>query len=230
MPGLLSTDWAKPGVPIPDSRLTGNLITYQYSATMRRVLLLEGPYEPWHALLFDVDPLIVEIVEQPLKIDARVNGRQLTYTFDLKILLMGGECFYLEFKAEDDLVEYQSGIYAPKKWDLIVQWCAENGVNADFRTEGILKENSMYLQNWRRMVRSIQQFQKEERQDIAETVDNFMHLAQKTTLSEILVHLKQFPPTQVQGYIFDAIRLGYYKCDLKKHVLHMHTPIFSEKS
>lgn len=230
MPGLLSTDWAKPGVPIPSSRLTGNLITYQYSATMRRVLLLEGPHEPWHALLFDVDPLIVEIVEQPLKIDARVLGRQLTYTFDLKILLMSGECFYLEFKAEDDLVEYESGIYAPKKWDLISHWCAENGVNPDFRTDRILKENRMYLQNWRRMVRSIQQFQKEERQDIAETVDNFMNLAQETTLSEILLHLKQFPPTQVQGYIFDAIRLGHYKCDLKKHILHMHTPIFREKA
>ena len=63
MTGMLSTDWAKPGVPIPRSYLANNLITYQYSATMRRVMALEGPYEPWHAILFDVDPQVVELVE-----------------------------------------------------------------------------------------------------------------------------------------------------------------------
>jgi hypothetical protein len=122
MTGMLSTNWARPSAPIPRSRLDKNFVTYQYSATMRRVMVLEGPYEPWHAILFDVSPQAIEIVEQPLKINERVNEKQLTYTFDLKVLFVSGECFHFEFKAEKYLIEYMSGGRAPKKWDLVSIW------------------------------------------------------------------------------------------------------------
>lgn len=74
------------------------------------------------------------------------------------------------------------------------------------------------------MLRSIQQFQKESRPDIVDALDNFMNLAQETTLREILSHLDSFPTTIIQGALFEGVRTGQYACELDSQLFHLDSP------
>jgi hypothetical protein len=216
MTGLFETTAASPGVPIPESRHTRNQITYLYSMTMRREVVLEGPYEPYHCLLLDVNPEVVWLQEQPIKVKTRINGRPLTHIFDLAARYRSGETVYFNFKAENDLVTLPNGTRAPPKWDLLVAWADANGINVVYRTEQILKSNTLWLENWWRLMPFVRQYQKESRPDVYDAADEFIRLARVTTPKELTERLCGFPSTMLLGAVIDGVRVGRYQAPLQK--------------
>ncbi len=192
-------------------------------------MIFEGPYEALHGILFETTPGVSEIVEQPLRINERVRGKHLDYTFDLKVAWYSGLVKYFDFKATTDLVQFKNGLSGPAKWESVLEWTKARGIDAEYRTEEELINRKVFIKNWQRMIPAIQQYQKEELPGIALAVEEFMDLTKESSVREITSRLSEYHSTQIQGYIYEQIRQGNLTSDLNRSEFNFDSVILLQR-
>jgi hypothetical protein len=130
-------------------RRRANLFRW-FSPKANRILDCESYLEFRHLLWREVDPHIVALCERPTpRIEARIQGQSLKYTFDAWIRRRNGEELFIEVKPRAKLEGQEP---RPPRWDLVRAWCDANSVLCDWVTDEHLAVHSQLLDNWEQLL------------------------------------------------------------------------------
>jgi hypothetical protein len=125
---------------------------YVPSSKAGRYLDMASELETDHWAVVEIDPLVVDVCEQPQFVEGELDGKPSGYVFDLWIRWQDGREKYRDVKPSKYHVRDSDGNLVPPKWPLAVDWARRNRREIDWVTEHETYSNVLLVQNARHCV------------------------------------------------------------------------------
>ncbi|MCU4997236.1 Tn7 transposase TnsA N-terminal domain-containing protein [Bacillus thuringiensis] len=136
----------------------GNNRWISYSSKLQREVFLFSDLEYEHWLIIESNPTIIDFCEQPLLMNAHINGKLMTSIVDMWVKYNTGQEEFIEIKYAADLTK-QTVI---NQIAIQKHWCNEHRFQHRVKTEGHIRTNRMLLSNLKILVKG----QKQQKQQL----------------------------------------------------------------
>ncbi|MGD7000766.1 TnsA endonuclease N-terminal domain-containing protein [Bacillus thuringiensis] len=136
----------------------GNNRWIAYSAKLQRNVLLFSDLEYEHWLIIESNPTIIDFCEQPLLMNAHINGKLMTSIVDMWVKYDTGHEEFIEIKYSSDLTKQR----VINQIAIQKHWCNEHRFHHHVRTEEHIRTNRTLLSNLKILVRG----QKQQKQQL----------------------------------------------------------------
>ncbi len=210
------TRTSEPAAPRPIAlsamqRRRANLFRW-FSPKANRVLDCESYLEFRHLLWREVDPHILALCERPSpRIQARIHGQSLTYTFDAWIRRRDGQELFIEVKPRARLEGQEP---RPPRWDLVRAWCDAHALLCDWVTDEHLAAHSQLLDNWEQLLPFACAAHKSVDEGVREAVRALFEREPSLTLSSIPGFLLTHDSERVIAEVIYLLYRGELRADL----------------
>ena len=186
--------------------------------------MVESSLEAAAFLLFEGNPRINQITEQPLRIPVARTGSNHT-TLDLGTQLHDGTEKFYEIKHTGHLVENSAGELAPPYWDKIQAWAVEHGWDIGFLTDEDLAKAKYTIHNWRCLLPFVW-FNKNS-PDPELSFEIYQKIAQSDglTIQELVQLTAQSSSHSVPYVVAGLLHRGKLTARLDKAVFSTNTPV-----
>ncbi|MED2035503.1 Tn7 transposase TnsA N-terminal domain-containing protein [Bacillus thuringiensis] len=129
-----------------------------YSFKLQREVFLFSDLEYEHWLIIESNPTIIDFCEQPLLMNAHINGKFMTSIVDMWVKYNTGQEEFIEIKYVSDLIK-QTVI---NQIAIQKHWCNEHRFQHRVKTEEHIRTNRMLLSNLKILVKG----QKQQKQQL----------------------------------------------------------------
>ncbi len=116
-----------------------------------RIVCVESPLEADAIYWAESIPEIVELCEQPLRIQTPI-GNKPYYTFDLSVKYKSSDELFFEIKPESSLIRNKEGELEPAHWNSIESICKANFYKCKVLTDKDINKKEQEIANWRRLL------------------------------------------------------------------------------
>jgi hypothetical protein len=200
----------------PAQQRRANLFRW-YSPKAHRIVDAESYLEYRHLLWREVDPEVTALCERPApRIDARIRGQPLKYTFDAWIRRRNGQELFIEVKPAAKL-EPPEG--RPPRWDLVRAWCDSQGIQCDWVTDEHLAPHRQLLDNWEEALAQVCLALQSPDTGIRDDVRALFAREPTLTLASIPGFLTQHDPDRVTAEVFYLLYAREMTADLARQPL-----------
>ncbi|WP_089608109.1 TnsA endonuclease N-terminal domain-containing protein [Bacillus cereus] len=121
----------------------GNNRWISYSSKLQREVFLFSDLEYEHWLIIESNPTIIDFCEQPLLMNAYINGKLMTSTIDMWVKYDTGHEEFIEIKYSSDLTKHR----VINQIAIQKHWCNKHKFQHHVRTEEHIRTNRMLLSN-----------------------------------------------------------------------------------
>lgn len=209
-PGLFS----RGPFPIPARRRTVNQFHRLFSikAGMRTVCV-ESPLEADAIYWAESDPNIIELFEQPLRINKPI-GNKPYFTFDISFKwASGNECFY-EIKPESSMEYSSNNKLIPKNWEVIEDMCRANAYTCKVLSDKILNEKSLEITNWRRLLPYARNAYESDDPWLVEMIVHVLNGIDKANIHQVFAQIPEVSNQKIICFIAKLIHQGHVMANL----------------
>lgn len=197
-------------IPIPDYRRRHSNYFFDFSPKRNDYVEFEGPLERNFWILQESNPNVTHLCPQPLKIEERIAGRMLYYTFDLWTRDSEGVQTLWDVKESAELVEDINGRLAPAKWPLVEIWARHRDVRVAFVTEVEVSSpgTELLITNWTEMLRFIGPASPRIIRAEQKAVLGILETGGRHTIDSLLRQLYRLDPDKIVSGIVRLIHSG----------------------
>lgn len=177
-------------IPIPLHRQTQTNLFTAFSIKADKLLQFESAWEYRFFLLCESDPDIIRLCPQPYKIDTKVDGKKLNYTFDMWLCWKDAYREYIEVKPLDRCAVNESGQLLPEKWPQIELWARHQKppVNIRHVSDLYINEHCDTIRKWDQILPFVQRAHQQDVSGIKERVLHRLKHKRQDSLQD-LIHL-----------------------------------------
>lgn len=140
------------------SKKFGNNRWFSYSSKLQRNVFLFSDLEYEHWLIIESNPKVIDFCEQPLLMNAYINGKLMTSIIDMWVKYDTGHEEFLEIKYSSDLTKQR----VINQITIQKHWCNEHKFQHHVITEEHIRTNRMLLSNLKILVKG----QKQQKQQL----------------------------------------------------------------
>lgn len=140
------------------SKTFGNNRWIAYSSKLQRNVLLFSDLEYEHWLIIESNPTIIDFCEQPLLMNAHINGKLMTSIVDMWVKYDTDHEEFIEIKYSSDLIKHR----VINQIAIQKHWCNEHRFQHHVRTEEHIRTNGILLSNLKILVKG----QKQQKQQL----------------------------------------------------------------
>lgn len=209
-PGLFS----RGPFPIPARRRIANQFHRLFSikAGMRTVCV-ESPLEADAIYWAESDPNIIEVCEQPLRINMPC-GKRPYFTFDISFKwASGNECFY-EIKPESSMERSSNNKLIPKNWEVIQDICRTNAYTCQVLSDKTINEKSLEIANWRRLLPYARTAYESDEPWVVEMIIHVLKAIDKATIHQVFAQIPEVSNEKILSFLAKLIHQGHILANL----------------
>jgi len=186
--------------------------------------MVESALEAAAFLLFEGNPDVSQITEQPLRIPVSKTGSCHT-TLDLGTQHLDGTEKFYEIKHVGHLVENSAGELAPPNWDRIQAWALEHGWNIDFISSDDLAKAKYKIHNWRCLLPFVWFYKNSPDPELSFEIYQKIAQSDGLTIQEVTQLTAQSASVSVPYVVADLLHRGKFTANLDKAVFSTNTPV-----
>lgn len=164
--------------------------------------------------VLQMDPLVVDLCEQPQHALGELNGKPAGYVFDLWIRWQDGRETYRDVKPSDEHVPGPDGTLVPPKWSLAVDWAQRYRRAIDWVTEKEVYSNIQLVRNARHCVTYAWQAYVDDDPELRSRIETTVEERDALPLYELEDILRQEDPCRVRANTVFLLAHGQLFADL----------------
>jgi len=167
-----------------------------------------------HWAVLQMDPLVLDLCEQPQEVHGELNGKPAGYVFDLWIRWLDGREKFRDVKPSEEHVAASDGNTVPPKWSLAVDWAQRNRREIDWVTEKEVYSNIQLVRNARHCVPYAWQAYTDDDPELLDRIEAFVKERGALSLYELEKCLRTDDPGRVRANTVYLIAHGRVFADL----------------
>ena len=187
---------------------------YAPSTKAGRYVEMYSELELDHWAVVEMDPLVVDICEQPQEVRGELNGKPAGYVFDLWIRWLDAHEKYRDVKPSDFHVKGDDGTLVPPKWSLAVDWAQRNRRDIDWVTEKEVYSNVQLVRNARRCVTYAWQAFVDDDPELRDRIEAAVDEREAMPMFELEQLMRNDDPTRIRANAVFLIAHGRLFADL----------------
>lgn len=193
-----------------------------FSTLCNRTVELESFVEflVWVSLEFCPD--VIFLCERPCKLEGRVEGKKQTYRPDLFVRAKGdaGPSEHLaECKKSEDCVEVESGIWQPKRWDVMQALVDPTGLPLRLYRDGDFIEQRIAVDNWREALPYVTDEAQRPRYELRERVLEQYRRIGQLPLGEVSASIADWEASEIESAALWWVHQGRLQLDWNERPL-----------
>ncbi len=212
-------------MPIPKHRQIRNNYFFDYSIKRGDYVEFESELEWRFWGREEGSPHIGYLCHQPYKINERVNGKKLIYTFDLWTRHVNSQEIYWEVKGSDLLISNEKGELVPNKWDLIEKWALIHEADVRFITEIELDKDKVFIDNWLELLRMVGPSSPPINKELEDRIFDSLDDEGSRSWRDIVRTFYQYSVEDVQASIVRLLHSGRIDAQLRNRHVTLETPL-----